>query len=412
MAYGDYIKNYEDLGNATAKTDPILDTGKVPWYNNPGVWSKIGAVGAALLPQWNRLKAAGEYASGQHQSNQLNRAQQRMFANVAAGNAPMEGFTDADTMGLTPQQITDLNKTGVERQSALAREGREERQLQNTLETGVVSRNYTSKLAEQIDQELKQTDMFNNYIDDVAKGNIQSKYITPENAQFFKALGGKQSAKVISEIVQEEEKAKRLGRKTEQVNLGNKIMLVDSQTGLPINQWDVGAKPVDKEPKKNTAGLIEKAREESFVDLYPDLMTEIKSKLGGDEAKTMEAMKRIKLMFGDPKTSGAAMMELRTLAPNSAGTFDARMNEVLGAFEKGEGKPPLRKNPIDTTTQDKTKQTPKQLEKIINHKDFKGVVSSAISGKPAGTYDVKISGQVVRVKTDGKGGFDISYGGK
>ncbi len=409
MGPGTYASNFGDetLREAPAPSD--VQPQRVPWYNNPGFWSKVGATGAALLPKWSPLKSAGEYAASYHNAQQLDAAQRKVLANAAAGVDPMTDMTDADTMGLSAEQIANLTKTGMARQSELAKEGREAALAENTLATGISSRDYMKSLTDKANEELRQNAMFEQHIKDVSEGNVESKYITKENAEFFKAIGPKRSNEIISEIVKQEEIAKRQGKKTEQVHLGDRIKLVESATGLPIQEWKVGPKPADEgTSKKNTAGLISAANKQAFVDLYPEIEKEFYASFKGNKAEAAKKMQELKLMFDNPNTSEGAMLKMRTMAPNTHNAFTVRSNEVLNSYESGKGTPPMS-NLIGTPDQPRTSQNSKELEKIMKHPNFESGMAKAAKGvKVAGIYDVPVNGISIKVRFDGKGNWSIA----
>lgn len=415
MQAGYYMTDYKDANlengaSVVAPTQQTPQTTKIPWYENPGFWSKVGATGAALLPKWNRLKEAGEYAATYHQGQQLDRAQQRMFANVAAGRSPMEGFTEADTMGLDPKQITDLNKTGVERASALVKEEREGRLADSTINYQNITSGYQKKLEERVNRELQQEDMFVKYLDDVAEGRVESKYINKENLDMFRGLGAKRATAIIEEIVKQEEIAKRQGIKTEKIDLKNKIMLVNSQTGMPIQTWDVGVDPNKTASDSDKSWHFTQADTHAFREMLPTFKAAY-FKTFGDNAATAEKFNKLAAMIGDPQLGPGAISEIVSSAPiNMYNEYVARKNEIAKSLSRNEGIPE-RRAPIDSTGLPKAKQTPKEIESIVKNPGFESTMNSAIKGKAAGDYNIRINGKDIPVRVNGKGGWEIITGG-
>lgn len=399
---GDYFSQ-SDIG----EKDKVTPTNVYKsFWENPGFWAKVGEIGSALVGRATPLGRASEYAANYHNAQQFSDTQRKILANAAAGIDPMTGITNSDTMGLSAEQIDKMTKTGMTRQSDLAKEAREEKLAENTLLSGDISRKYTKALTDKLEEDAKQNEMFEQHVKDVSEGKIASKYITSENAEFFKAIGPKRSNEIISEIVKQEEIAKRQGRKTQQVQLGDRIKLVDSETGMPIQEWKVGPKPADTGTlKKNTAGLITAANKQAFVDLYPEIEKEFYASFKGKNAEAARKMQELKLMFENPNTSESAMMKMRTMAPNTLDAFTARSNEVLSSYEAGKGTPPLRKLTTPTGDLKSNKQSKEQLEKIISHPKFQSTMSEKVKGKSAGDYNIEVNGKKLLVRVDGKGGW-------
>ena len=402
---GDYFSQ-SDIGEKDKVSPPTVNN-KAFW-DNPGFWAKVGEIGSALVGSKTPLGVAGKYAADYHNAQQFGETQRKILANAAAGVDPMTGITSSDTMGLSAEQIDKMTKTGLTRQSDLAKEERENKLAENTLLSGDISRKYTKALTDKVMEDLRQDEMFEQHIKDVSEGKVASKYITPENAEFFKAIGPKRSNEIISEIVKQEEIAKRQGRKTQQVQLGDRIKLVDSETGMPIQEWKIGPKPADAGTvKKNTADLITAANRQAFVDLYPEIEKEFYASFKGNRAELARKMQELKLMFENPSTTEAAMLKMRSMAPKTLDAFTARSNEVLSSYEEGKGTPPLRKLTIPTEDSKSNKQSKAQMEKIISHPKFQSSMSEKLKGKSAGDYDVVVNGQKLRVRVDGNGGWDL-----
>lgn len=414
MYAGYYTGNYDSEKGVAPSTAPAPTAeGNIPWYKNPGFWAKTGAVGAALLPKWNRLKEAGEVASNYHQSVQLNRAQQKMLSNLAAGNDPMEGLTEQDTMGLNQQQVADLAKSGFERQAALSKLAMEERQTANTEKTGEAYRGYLGGLGEktQFDimkekfqiQKLEQDEsLWNDYVGEVKEGKRKGDIITAENADMFRAIGSADGRKLISAIAKEREEAKNKGVPTQLVNAGDKIQLIDTRTGVPYYSVNVGAKPGTE--KGDSASIISKAEDIAFREMLPNIKARYFAKFGQNE-KTAREFENLSRMIGskDPMVAANARDMLIGQDKDTSDEFHRRVNRVNSSLKKGEGVPDVEK---------KTEQSPKELEGLLKHKDFEATMGNALKNKPAGAYAVSINGKTINVKTDGKGGWTIMSGGK
>lgn len=356
-----YAANYQSpvevnptIASAESMVVPSTQKANVPWYQNPGVWSKIGAVGSALLPNnstFRGFKEAGAYAANYHQAQQLDRTQKKMFANIAAGADPMEGIDSSWTQGLSPEQTMAVNKEGMDRAHQAREETNRDLLTQNTLATGQTYRDYTEQLTKKVEDELQQEELFKQHITDVAEGKVKSKYITPENVEYFKAAGPKKSNEIISEIVKQEEIAKRQGIKTEQVNLGDRIVLVNSQTGLPIQQWTVGQKPAGAGSLKPSAAIITKAENHAFQEMLPEMEKAWMQSLGKDAAAAQK-FKDLKKLIGsaDPLVAANARSQLISLTPDITNAYRLRVNDITESITSGKGIPPVKgadKAPVD-----------------------------------------------------------------
>lgn len=351
----EYFKNYSEETLAPPAGTPtsasVEPEAKTPWYSNPGFWAKVGSIGSALVGERTPLGQAGQVAAQYHNAMQLDQATRKVLANAAAGVDPMSGMDAASTMGLSADQITNLTKTGMVRQSELTKEGREAALAENTLATGAVSREYMGALKDKIEDELKQNAMFEQHIKDVSEGTVQSKYITPENAEFFKAVGPKRSNEIISEIVKQEEIAKRQGRKTEQVHLGDRIKLIYSDTGMPLAEWKVGAKPADEGSNKPNASLITKAENHAFQEMLPQMKEAYFKTFGKNEANARKFEDLKKLMGSpDPMVATNARNTLLSVSPDITNAYRLRVNHISDSLHKGQGVPPITgsdKGPVD-----------------------------------------------------------------
>jgi hypothetical protein len=393
----------------------------LPWYNNPGFWSQVGGVGSALLSKspyrsLQGLSAAGGVAANFHQGAQLDLANKRVQANVAAGLDPMQDMTEQETRGLSPEQVSGLSKLGET-----------QRLLQSQLLTGESSRGYTDVLKQRgqqiIDEKNKQEENFSYMIDAVKSGQMKHDIITPENVDLFKSIGSDHAFDLIKEITKQTEIAKRQGDKVSHVNLGDKIMLFNDTKKIPIDTYPVGAKPKDGGNIPDKSWHISTADTEAFRRLSPMLEKAYLASFGTEEQQlAKKSYQDLTNMISDEKKGpGAINAILGKVGPTAYNEFVAHKNEIAASLAKTgqvpSYNPPAEGAKNNTTAPDSTKipqnKTTGSVEQdaekygkwLDTNKDT--LVKQLITSKaPAKVYRDKKTGY--QFYWDGKGGIELS----
>lgn len=408
MGPGTYASNFGDETLKAAPAPSEAQTQRVPWYNNPGFWSKVGATGAALLPKWSPLKSAGEYAASYHNAQQLDLAQRKVLANAAAGVDPMTDMTDADTMGLSAEQIANLNKTGMARQSELIKEEREGRLAENTLATGEAYREYTGILTEQAKQKMEEkTRLDENWattLSGVESGTIKSKYITPDTLPLFKMLGREESEGVIKKMMEEQARFPKTHIQTDKEK--GEILGIDQENG--IVKWKVQVTPEKKgkEPE-DQIGFNRLHKDMAIDDYYNHLLDEYVRTNASDPAAAEKFRQMWTTIDPTGQKSGREIL-FSSASPELRQRIYSRIDEYNRKGDKGYGElppvPALNAKEKTDIPKDKTNKSPQKTGSFLEQNEAK--IVRQLTGKPAGWK--RING--IEFYWDGNGG--ISAGAK
>lgn len=336
---GGYFSNYSEQ----EKQPPVTEDKSKAFWDNPGFWAKVGEIGSALVGGKTRLGQAAKYAAGYHNAQQLDLAQRKVLQNAAAGVDPMTGMTGANTQGLSAEQISKLSDTGVARQSALVKEEREGKLAESTIKSGEAYRDYTGKLASQIDQKMaekkKLDENWDLTIKGIEEGTIKSKYITPDMVPILKGLGREQADTIVKEVMREKAAADARGEKT--------TAHVDSKRGLIMGVNDKGVQWKVQYADPETAvdekvGQRTRAERAAFQEVLPVLKNAFFASFGDNE-KSAKEFNNLLTMLNDPMKSGQARDQLLSYAsPEVRNAFYERENEITKSIAGGKGIPPIK----------------------------------------------------------------------
>ncbi len=336
----------------TMNYTPIA-TPQQAWYNNPGFWSMIGKFGAALSPKDSWGRDLGLAASAEGQARQYGAGMNKMLGPMLAGETPLPGtvgtelgsvaptpgatpvgqksvnpffdqspstsvLSNTEMMGLSPDQIKDIMGTAIEAKKFPLEVAR--------IQSGIESQKaYTEHLkvlndkaiAEAADKKRK-SENFATEMDEVIKGNIKSKYITPEDARILKAVGPTEAPKLIDNLIN---LTKETGKKLTIQKVGDEVLFLDSSPDATpgtriVDRYSVGSD--DKGKPENwhyTQGLSV-----AFTNNYQTLLDAHYKKFGNRE----EAKRKLDETLGmvnqttDPQKAESAKSYLLSLIPSEA----------------------------------------------------------------------------------------------
>lgn len=297
-----------------------------PWYDNSGFYAKLGAVGSALLPKDSPLGKAGAYASNYHQAQQLDNANKNMLANVAAGKSPTEGL---DTTGLSAEQITGLNKSGLEQEKF-----KQDKVMNaSTLESGETNRRYQETMMRQVDQNIKLHQNKVTRWDDTIKGWEDKtiklpKFIPEDFLPVLKSMGSESGDALIKELMRESAANPQTTVVTDKK--GGKVHGVDTKTG--VIKWSVNTTPDRSGEGGTKVGFVSKGEEHAFSEMLPQLKESYYKSLGSN-AEAAKSLAGVMAMLADPMKAGQARATLIGAASKEQQkAYRTRVNEVSGSL--------------------------------------------------------------------------------
>jgi len=332
-----------------------IATPQQAWYNNPGFWSMIGKFGAALSPKDSWGRDLGLAASAEGQARQYGAGMNKMLGPMLAGETPLPGtvgtelgsvaptpgatpvgqksvnpffdqspstsvLSNTEMMGLSPDQIKDIMGTAIEAKKFPLEVAR--------IQSGIESQKaYTEHLkvlndkaiAEAADKKRK-SENFATEMDEVIKGNIKSKYITPEDARILKAVGPTEAPKLIDNLIN---LTKETGKKLTIQKVGDEVLFLDSSPDATpgtriVDRYSVGSDEGTSGKPENwhyTQGLSV-----AFTNNYQTLLDAHYKKFGNRE----EAKRKLDETLGmvnqttDPQKAESAKSYLLSLIPSEA----------------------------------------------------------------------------------------------
>lgn len=342
-----YTGPYRTDEPATDTTQAAPITKEQSIWQNPGFWAEVGKIGSALLsgsPRLKGLSAASSAASEYHTGKQMDRAMTKMLSNVAAGKAPMEGFSNLDTKGLTPAQVENINKTGLSEADKKLEEKYKE-----------IDKKYKEALIGDIEKKQKESETkMNNWnmtIKGWEDGSLKKpSFISDEMIPLLKGLGAEKGEALLSDIV----KATKQNPDTAIVTdkKGGNVKGVDKNTG--VVRWTLNITPDEgEEGAKAKVGNTSKGDEMAFMEMLPKLRENYLS-VQKDPAAAAK-LQGIMNMLEDPMKAGQARtMLLGYATPEMQAQFRKRSNQIAASLNAGKGYPEPDKKETPASIQDVT----------------------------------------------------------
>jgi len=336
----------------TMNYTPIA-TPQQAWYNNPGFWSMIGKFGAALSPKDSWGRDLGLAASAEGQARQYGAGKNKMLGPMLAGETPLPGtvgtelgsvaptpgatpvgqksvnpffdqspstsvLSNTEMMGLSPDQIKDIMGTAIEAKKFPLEVARINAGIDYTKASAEHMKALNAETARKAAVEKRREVNFTTEMDEVIKGNIKSKYITPEDARILKAVGPTEAPKLIDNLIN---LTKETGKKLTIQKVGDEVLFLDSSPDATpgtriVDRYSVGSD--DKGKPENwhyTQGLSV-----AFTNNYQTLLDAHYKKFGNRE----EAKRKLDETLGmvnqttDPQKAESAKSYLLSLIPSEA----------------------------------------------------------------------------------------------
>ncbi len=356
---GPYPLEQDDQAQASIVKQPLVGQEQEPvkWYNNPGFWAEMGKIGSALLsgsPRLKGLSAAGAAASEYHAGKQLDTAMTKMLSNIAAGKKPMEGFTQADTRGLTPAQVENINKVGLSETERLTNEKYKD-----------IDKQYKEALIGDIAFKQKEkeqkTKFWNDTISGWKDGTIKKPaFVSDEMIPLLEGLGAEKGEAILSDII----KASKQNPNTTMVTdkEAGKVYGVDKETGVKKWEMNITARESD-EGTKAKVGNTTKGDEMAFAEMLPALR---QSYINSQKDPAAAAkLQQIMSMLEDPMKAGQARtMLLGYATPELQAQFRKRSNQIAASLNAGKGYPEPDVKETPNVKQDVTTKKKVDMNKL------------------------------------------------
>ena len=340
------------------------------WMNNPTNQNMLAKFGSALSPAGSWGDRLGQTVAGMAQSQtyggNLNKAAGPILASMgtpqsglgnpgtgAAGNAsglaggatspdpfvssPSFTLSSEDMRGMTPDQIKDVMGTAVEAKKFPLEVAR--------IQSGIESQKaYTEHLkvlndkaiAEAADKKRK-SENFATEMDAIVRGDLKSRYITPEDARVLKAFDIDKAATLADNLIN---LTKETGKKLTIQKVGDEILFLDT---------NVDAKPgeriVDRykfegggEDKLPSGSYVNFAYSRAISNSLPALEEHYLKTLG-DRAKVRTKMQQIQASLGkDPSIAVGEINSLLASAPQPIrDKIISDYNETLNSMVANKG---------------------------------------------------------------------------
>lgn len=365
------------------------------WYENPGFWSMIGKFGAAISPKDSWQRDLGLAAAGEAQARQYGAGMNKMIGPMLAGETPgasptqlsgalssggvssavpptpgvapgtypgvgpmvnpvqqaVNPFNDvpfsggpstpvlsqAEMMGLSPDQIKDVMGAAVEAKKFPLEVARINAGIDYTKASAEHMKALNAETARKAAVEKQREVNFTTEMDEVIKGNIKSKYITPEDARILKAVGPTEAPKLIDNLIN---LTKETGKKLTIQKVGDEVLFLDSSPNATpgsriVDRYAVGSEDKGKLPP---AGYVNFAYNRALSNSLPALEAHYVSTLG-DKAKARAKMQQIQAMLGDdPNLTAGKIQNLIASAPAPLrAKIMADYNETLNSMIANQG---------------------------------------------------------------------------
>jgi hypothetical protein len=368
------------------------------WYENPGFWSMIGKFGSALSPKDSWGDRLGQAAALEGQARQYGAGMNKMIGPMLAGETPgasptqlsgalssggvssavpptpgvapgtypgvgpvvnpvqqgVNPFNDvpfsggpstpvlsqAEMMGLSPDQIKDVMSTAVEAKKFPM----EVERVKSGIEYTKSSTEHMKKLNEEIDRKKKiETDLDSAWDTTLSQwsnpesGAKPPKFIGEDAIPLLKSLGRVESAKIIDNMINLQ---KTSGRKLimHWNDKTGRAYAADAETGMPVNTFEYEKNPEPSTEKLPPAGYVNFAYNRALSNSLPALEAHYVSTLG-DKAKARAKMQQIQAMLGDdPNLTAGKIQNLIASAPAPLrAKIMADYNETLNSMVANQG---------------------------------------------------------------------------
>jgi hypothetical protein len=227
-------------------------------------------------------------------------------------------LSQAEMMGLSPDQIKDVMGTAIEAKKFPLEVARINAGIDYTKASAEHMKALNAETARKAAVEKRREVNFTTEMDEVIKGNIKSKYITPEDARILKAVGPTEAPKLIDNLIN---LTKETGKKLTIQKVGDEVLFLDSSPDATpgtriVDRYSVGSD--DKGKPENwhyTQGLSV-----AFTNNYQTLLDAHYKKFGNRE----EAKRKLDETLGmvnqttDPQKAESAKSYLLSLIPSEA----------------------------------------------------------------------------------------------
>lgn len=358
-------------------TTPIA-TPQQPWYNNPGFWSMIGKFGSALSPKDSWGDRLGQAAALEGQARQYGAGMNKMLGPMLAGsvdvpipgatgtelgtvaptsspatgaptpsvnpfnNVPFSGgpstpvLSQAELMGLSPDQIKDVMGTAVEAKKFPLEIDR----VRSGIEYTKSSTEHMKKLNEEIDRKKKiEADLetsWNSWLTNAENPDNKTKlpaYLDESTIPLLKSLGREKSATIIDNLINLQ---KTTGKKYHLYFDGKsgKGVAVNPENPADRQEFDIPKTPETGAEKLPPAGYVNFAYNRALSNALPALEEHYVSTLG-DKAKARQKMVQIQAMLGkDPNLAAGEIQALIASAPPALrdriiADYNATLNSMI-----------------------------------------------------------------------------------
>ena len=134
-------------------------------------------------------------------------------------------LSNTEMMGLSPDQIKDIMGTAIEAKKFPLEVARINAGIDYTKASAEHMKALNAETARKAAVEKRREVNFTTEMDEVIKGNIKSKYITPEDARILKAVGPTEAPKLIDNLIN---LSKETGKKLTIQKVVDEVLFLDS----------------------------------------------------------------------------------------------------------------------------------------------------------------------------------------